>query len=232
MQHSTLLCLGAALTIALAAPSAHARYDEHDAQRDCENKLSHDNRYKGLRNVNVHEQGHNSYRVTGKVRMDGNDRDFSCRIRHREVVNWHVEGSYSNGNYGGSDDNDGNSAAMVGAGVLAIAALAASSSDNDDDRNHSESRNRYRTGDEDAFGDMRYLKKECKHELRRHLHQDHGKVDSLRLESTHLNGRELTGDGQVQFEYGRGRSLSFTCEFDRRGHIQTAQAERSAAATQ
>ena len=222
MKHPILIGLGTLLSIALAASPAHARYDEHDAQRDCEGKVLHDDRYKGLRNVKVSDQGHHSYNVTGKVRMDGNDHHFFCRIRHREIVSWHVEGSYSNGKYGNSGGGDGNSAAMAGAGVLAvmaIAALAASSSNDDDDRDHNESRNRYQSGDDDAFSDMRYLKKECKHEVRRHLHQDHGRVERLRFNHVHLDGHRLRGDGEVGFEHGRDRSLSFTCEFDRRGRI-------------
>jgi len=215
MNRSSLIAIGTAVCLSMAAVPAYAKYDENDAKRDCESKISSDRRYKGLRNVHVNSQGNHSYKVTGKVQMDGKDGDFNCRIRHKEVVSWHIDSD-------SDSDSSGNTTAAIGAGVLAvaaIAALAASSDDNDDDRDHNNSRDRYRSGDDDAFEDMHYLKKECRQEIRRHLHQDHGAIDSMHFNNVHLNGRTLRGDGEVQFRRGRERDLSFTCEFDPRGRI-------------
>jgi len=209
MKNLSLFAVGSAFCLSMAVAPVHANYDEHDAERDCERKISSDRRYKGLDNVHVNSQGNHSYNVRGKVRMDGKDQEFTCRIRHKEVASWHVD-----------SDHNGNSAVAIGAGVLAVAAIAALASSSDDgDRHHQQSRDRYRDSDEDAFEDMSYLKKECKHEIRQHLHQDHGAVDRLRFNGVHLNGRTLRGDGAVQFKHGGDRDLSFTCEFDRRGRI-------------
>jgi len=213
--------IGAALCISLATSSAYARYDEHDAKRDCERKVEQDSRYDGLRNIEVDDQGHDSYRVTGKVRMQGNDASFNCRIRHREVVSWNVRGGHHGNNHHNNNDDDTSTAVAVGAGVLAVAAIAAlaASSDDDNDRDHNTARNQHLSGNDNPFEDTQFLRKECKHEIRRHLRQDHGKVDHLRLSQVHLSGRTLRGDGEVQFDYGRARDLSFSCDFDRRGRI-------------
>jgi hypothetical protein len=206
-----LIGLTTALCLSFAAPAAYANYDQHDAKRDCERKISHDRRYKGLQNVKVDDRGNHNFRITGKVRMDGKDADFNCRIRHREVVSWNIEDD---------GDGDGNTAVAVGAGVLAvaaIAALAAGSDDHDDD--HSRSRNDYQSGDDNAFDDMRYLKRECRREILRHLREDHGKVRQLKMSDVHLRNRELRGDGRVSFDRGGDHDLSFSCDFDRRGRV-------------
>ena len=209
MNRNSLIAVGTAFCLSMTAAPAFANYDEHDAERDCERKISSDRRYKGLNNVKISSQGNHSYNVTGKVAMDGKDQEFNCRIRHKEVVSWHID-----------SDHNGSSAVAIGAGVLAVAAIAALASSSDDgDRHHQQSRDRYRDSDDDAFEDMSFLKKECKHEIRRHLQRDHGKVERLRFNGVHLNGRTLRGDGEVQFDRGRDRDLSFTCEFDRRGRI-------------
>jgi len=86
---ASLIVAGASL---LAVPSADARYDEHDAKRDCKNALSRDHGYRGARNVEVRRDGKHSYRVEGRLRTKGHDRDFYCRIRKKRVVDVYVEG--------------------------------------------------------------------------------------------------------------------------------------------
>ena len=76
----------------MVVPSADARYDEHDAKRDCERAISRDRGYRGARNVEVRRDGKHSYRVEGRLRMKGDDRDFYCRIRNKRVVDLYVEG--------------------------------------------------------------------------------------------------------------------------------------------
>ena len=83
----------------LAAPSADARYDEHDAKRDCERVISREHDYRGARNVRVRRDGKHSYRVEGRLRRKGNDRDFYCRIRNKEVVDVYVEGDHYRDHY-------------------------------------------------------------------------------------------------------------------------------------
>ena len=53
MNEPTLFCLVASLCLSLTAPAAFARYDEHDAERDCKRRISRDVRYKGTRDVRV-----------------------------------------------------------------------------------------------------------------------------------------------------------------------------------
>jgi hypothetical protein len=83
----------------LAVPSADARYDEHDAKRDCERSLSREHDFRGMRNVEVRRDGKRSYRVEGRLRRKGNDQDFYCRIRNKKVVDVYVEGDYYRDHY-------------------------------------------------------------------------------------------------------------------------------------
>ena len=223
MNNIHMITLGAAVAIALGSATAQARYDEHDAQRDCEDKLSQDSRFEGWRGVQVDRNGSQNYTVTGKVRMQGErDPSFVCRIRHKEVVSWHINSRHGHNN--DHDGSDAGTAAAVGAGVLGLAILAAASSDSDNsdnNRSHYQSRDNYQSGNGSAFSDMHYLKKECKHNIRHHLRQDHGQIEYLDLNQVHLSGRRLRGDGEVGFRngYDRRRHLSLTCEFDRNGRI-------------
>ena len=83
----------------LAVPSADARYDEHDAKRDCERAISREHDYRRTRNVEVRRDGKHSYRVEGRLRRKGNDQDFRCRIRNKKVVDLYVEGDYYRDHY-------------------------------------------------------------------------------------------------------------------------------------
>jgi len=218
-----IITLSAAVALTLGAATAQARYDERDAKRDCEDKLSQDSRYEGWRGVQVERNGNHNFTISGKVRMQGeSDPRFTCRIRHKEVVSWHINSRHHGNDH---DDNSAGTAAAIGAGVLGLAILAAATSDNDDnngnDSNHLTSRNNYQSGNGNAFEDKRYLRQECKRNIRQHLNRDQGRVERLSLNHVHLSGRHLRGDAEVQFrdDYGHGRSLSFNCGFDRNGRI-------------
>ena len=209
MNRFSLLAIGGVVCLSLGTAPVYARYDEHDARRDCERKISTDRRYKGLRNVHVDSRGNHSYNVSGKVRMKGKDQTFSCRVRHKKVVSWRID-----------EDYHGRGAVAIGAGVSTAAAIAAMAGGGDDgDNRHQDSWRRYRQGDEDVFEDRYYLRQACKNEVRYHLGEDHGAVERLRFSGVHLNGRTLRGDGEAWFRQGGDRDLAFTCKFDHRGRI-------------
>jgi len=226
-----IITLSAAVALTLGAATAQARYDERDAKRDCEDKLSQDSRYEGWRSVQVDRNGNHNFTITGKVRMQGEtDPRFTCRIRHKEVVSWHIDSRHHGNDHDGNGSGAG--AAAIGAGVLGLAILAATTSGDDNNNEpvdlseadrgrYNTSRNNYQSGNGYAFEDKQYLRQECKRNIRHHLNSDHGRVKRLSLSHVHLSGRSLRGDGDVLFrdDYGRERSLSFTCDFDRNGRI-------------
>lgn len=221
MASTRILTAGCLATLACVSTSvALAGYDEIDAQRDCERRMSADRRYAGTRDVNVRVDGSNSYTLTGVLRMEGRNGTFRCKVRHKEVVSWHIygPGDYDRDN---DDDDDKTAAIAVGAGVLAVAAIAAlaAADDDDDDEDFREAQGRYASGQADPFDDIRYLKKQCRKELKRHLNDQHQRVERLNLQHVRLVGRELRGDGDVMFDRGYDRHLSFECEFDRAGRI-------------
>lgn len=195
---------------------ALARYDERDATRDCERAIVDAYGYREMYGENVRETGSDSYEISGKVRVrDGHDRFFSCRIKHREVVDYKLRDGDSHGSGGGSSGT----AAAVGVGVLGLAAIAALAARGGDD-DHSRKRSGYQAdSDADVMADRGYLEEECRRNIVGHLQQDHGSVDRLAMSHAYLDGRDLRGQGDVTFRAGGGRRLEFTCEFDRQGRI-------------
>jgi len=89
-------------------PQAHARYDHHDAERDCEHKiLRKSDRYKEIYDVHVKDKGHDEYRVKGKIRMSGDDAHFKCKVEDRRVVDLDIDGDdHHRGHHDRYDDDD------------------------------------------------------------------------------------------------------------------------------
>ncbi len=229
MHISKLKKLGVVCTILLAVTSASA-YNQNSAKNACINKVTQygSGQYHGATNVHVSDKGHHSYNVTGNVRSsrDNQSHHFTCNIRHKEVVNWKVNSSQSHNN---------NTAAAIGVGVLALALAAAVHNKHKKKKKHqknnqqhishyqqkSHQNDRYNNYDSggNPFSDMKYLKRQCRQNIRHHLNRDHGNVRRIKFDSTHLHQRKLTGTGYVVFERGGERDLNYNCEFDRRGNI-------------
>ncbi len=202
------------LLAAMMTTSVYA-YNEASAKYDCINVVTRGGQYHKTSNKHVVNKGHQSYGVTGNVksRHDNSTHKFSCNIRHGQVVNWHVSRRSTRGSK--------NNSAAVGAGILAIAAIAAAVNGNNKRATH-RNKNRYNNYDSggSAFDDMRYLKQQCRQNLRHHIDRAHGRVSKLKLDTAHLHRQSLNGRGFVIFERGDERDLDYNCEFDRRGHIR------------
>ena len=214
MTKRLTICLIGALATTMTSPAALA-YDEARAVDDCVQKIRYsDSRYSRAHETRVERTAHHSYKVSGLIRS-GDDRDhrFTCRIDNRDVVSWRVDHHNAS-----SVDDDGTPAPLVGAGVLALIAIAAiAGSQNDAERD--QQRSSYARGESSPFNDIRYLTRECAREVRFQLERDHGQVRELELTYPQLRDQTLTGDGRVSFERGGHRELSFSCDFDHRGHI-------------
>jgi len=205
------------LAVLVASTSAHAYGKKENHERNkaqqrsaaisaCTSKVMHKGhgQYWGFSNREAVDKGHNNYKVTGTLESKSTkgQHHFSCNVRHGEVVRWRVRKPHGSGN--------SNNAAAVGAGILAIAAIAAAAN-NDKHENHAHGAS--------AFDDMRYLKRQCKQNIRRHISHDDQAVKSIHLDTAHLHNRTLVGNGGVIFRRGGGADISYKCKFDRRGQI-------------
>jgi len=201
------------LLAAIMTTSAYA-YSEVNAKGDCLNAIERGGKYHKSSNKHAKNKGHGSYNVTGNItsRKDYSTHHFTCNIRHGKVVNWHVSNSHN------TKSSTSDNVAAVGAGILALAAISAIEGNNDKHGNHNRY-NDYDTGGS-AFDDMRYLKQQCRQNLRHHINRAHGRVSKLMLDTAHLHRQSLNGRGFVTFERGGERDLDYNCVFDHRGHIR------------
>ena len=204
------------LLLALMMTTSAYAYNETNAKGDCLHVIERGGKYHKSSNKRAVNKGHGSYNVTGNItsRKDYSTHHFTCNVRHGQVVNWHVSNSYNT-------KSSNNNSAAVGAGILAIAAIAAAANGNNQGATHSNNNryNDYDTGGS-AFNDMRYLKQQCKQNLRHHINRAHGRVSKLKLDTAHLHRQSLNGRGFVIFERGDERDLDYNCVFDARGHIR------------
>ena len=68
--------------------------------------------------------------------------------------------------------------------------------------------------------DLKFVRKSCRHELRRHLAFDpNGPAGAIRLRHSHLQGRTLHGHGQISWREGGVSRVNYACKFDRFGQI-------------
>lgn len=68
--------------------------------------------------------------------------------------------------------------------------------------------------------DLKFLRKACRHELRRHLAYDlNGPAAAVRLRHSRVEGRTLHGHGQISWRDGGVSRVNYACEFDRFGQI-------------
>jgi len=207
MKLRSLLSLAATAAAIIGSPPAHA--DSSRAIAACQTAVQNDSRFSSARESNAEQHGKGVFKVTGLVK-DAMNRDhrYTCRYEHGEVVSYNVTEA--------SVPENNQKAAAIGAGLIGLAAVAALAKHNDDD-NHRKSRDSYYRGDNYAFDDRNYLKRECSEEIRAHIDRDHGKVVSIDLQAPYVHDRVMSGTGEVYFRNGGSRELRYTCNFDRNG---------------
>lgn len=206
MKLTKLKSVALVLTVMVTSATATQAY-KIDAQDACAMQLI-SNGYQKMQDLKTVDKGHGKFKVTGSVksRDDGKRHNFVCNYRYNRVANWSLVDTRrgTQNRPTGHSNHDKNVA--IGAGILAIAAIAAAAN-NDKDKAHAAGGN--------PFNDRRYLKRECRHNLKHHIEM----AKKVKLTSAHLQNRRLSGEGFVTFDDGYERSLTYSCDFDRRGRI-------------
>jgi hypothetical protein len=110
----------AALTLALAAPSAVLAYDKSDAIRDCESRIKSEYGLSDTRDTSaVQLQDSNKhYKVAGKTKVDGKKYPWTCEVKDRHVTSISYDGPKPEG-MGTSEKLAIGAAAAIAAGVVA-----------------------------------------------------------------------------------------------------------------
>ncbi len=190
--------------VAILATTSLQAYNKTQAEIDCTHKIAESGKYQFIDPQHVVDKGHRSYKVTGeaKSRRNGEKYNFTCSIRHKEVVDWRVTKH--------SSHSDKNTAIAAGAGIIALAAIVAAAN-NDKHNDHDKGAS--------AFDDMRYLKKQCRQNLRHHINREDQPIRKIHLDTAHLHNRTLVGEGGVLFRRGGGSDIAYRCKFDRQGRI-------------
>jgi hypothetical protein len=203
--------MSVAATIVAVAASSSAYANSSMAVAECQAAVQNDSRFNGARDTNAHQVSKGVFKVTGLVQDERNrDHRYTCRYEYGEVVSYNVTDS--------SVAESNQKAAAVGAGLIGLAAVAAIVK-HEDDENHRKNRDSYYKGNNYAFDDRNYLKRECSEEVRAHIDRDHGKVASIDLQAPYVHDRVMSGTGEVYFRNGGSRELRYTCNFDRGGQI-------------
>ena len=151
----------------------------------------------------VSEAGIEKFLIEGTAAaVTQTDLTYYCRVVHGEVAVLHL--------------NSGNRANAHGAGILGVqlAGLETTAP-----AEHVVRHPAHPAGANPGH-DLKFLRKACRHELRRHLAYDfNGPTAAIRLRHSHLEGRTLHGHGQISWRDGGVSRVNYACKFDRLGHV-------------
>lgn len=136
--------LAAALTLALGLPSGAFAYGKKDAERDCENRLRDEYGLSDFRHESAEEieGASHSFRVAGKVKVDGEKYPFTCEVKDRHVTSVSYDGPEPEG-------MKTSEKLAIGAAAAVAAGLIASQLGEDKDEDASPT-GKYTTADYDA----------------------------------------------------------------------------------
>ena len=195
------LSLSAVVVLALftAVPDAFAKETDH-ARQACKAKISDIYGLKKFQNAHVEKTGNHKFRVYGQVRYEHHWYDYHCKVKQGNVKSYSYGGPHGHN----KDDNDVGTALAVGAG-LAIAAAVIAASDDDNERDLSASKS--------------VMEDDCHDVLQYRIRDEHDRTASVKMQESHLKGRDLRGNARVKYHNGRPHEVKSTCHFDNKGHI-------------
>jgi len=199
--------LGATISLALALPNAGlASEEENQAIKLCESKILDVYKVDKFRHVWAEQVGNHKFKVHGKVKYEGDKHPFDCKVKHGNIKSYHYDGPHPALNE--NDDVSVGTALAVGAGLAILAAVAAQS---DDDQ------------DSGLSGKKSVLEDECLEALSYRLRDERHHTADVRIKSSKLDGRTLTGEAKVYYGHERPHHANYTCHFDRNGRVHDSQ---------
>lgn len=174
-----------------------------DASRLCARAVASKFGHRPTGTSKVSEAGTGKFLIEGTaVAAAQTELTYYCRVVHGEVAVLHL--------------NSGNGENAHGAGLLGVqlAGLETTAP-----AEHVVRHPAHPAGAKPGH-DLKFLRKACRHELRRHLAYDfNGPTAAIRLRHSHLEGRTLHGHGQISWRDGGVSRVNYACKFDRLGHV-------------
>lgn len=174
-----------------------------DASRLCARAVASKFGHRPTGTSKVNEAGTGKFLIEGTaVAAAQTELVYYCRVVHGEVAVLHLNSSNKRNAHG---------AGLLGVQLSGLETTAAAE--------HLVRHPAHPDGANPAH-DLKFLRKACRHELRRHLAYDfNGPTAAIRLRHSHLEGRTLHGHGQVSWRDGGVSRVNYTCEFDRFGQV-------------
>lgn len=174
-----------------------------DASRLCARAVASKFGHRSTSTNKVSDAGTGKFLIEGSaLAADQTELTYYCRVIHGEVAVLHL--------------NSGNGNNAHGAGILGVQLTGLETTAPAD---HLVRHPPHPTASNPAH-DLKFLRKACRHELRRHLAYDfNGPAAAIRLRHSHLEGRTLHGHGQISWRDGGVSRVNYACEFDRLGHV-------------
>ncbi len=204
---------------------SHSQATEIESTILCKNKMRSIYGMDEFRQVSAEKVGHHKYVVHGKVKYHHNRYPFNCRIKRGYVTSFHYNGpTESSENY---DDDHHHSShrgknIAIGVGIAAIAAavIANKNKTNQSMNTNNYSQNAYNNA-YDSHINNEDLEDSCHDSVDGRIKRNYKTI--RRVNFTHdtikHNKTQVVGDGRVSYYNGEHTGFSFTCQFNRNGHV-------------
>jgi hypothetical protein len=133
---------------------------------------------------------------------------FKCKIKNGHVKSYAYNGPHDRHPEHNYDDDDSNvgAAIAVGAGLAIIAAIASQSGDDHQDRS-------------DISTSQSVLEDDCHDMLQYRIRDEHDATATVRMNSSHMRGRDLKGEMKVRYLRRNDQRGSYTCHFNSSGRL-------------
>jgi len=198
MVRTLSLTLVVSLALFTVAPEALANEPDR-ARQECKEKITEVYGLKKFQNAHIEKTGNHKFQVYGQVRYDHHWYDYNCKVKQNRVKSYAYSGPH------GRNNDDVETALAVGAGLAIAAALIASSNNDSDGKDLPVSKSA--------------LEDDCHDILQYRIRDEHDRTASVRMQESHLKGRNLSGKASAKYHDGRPNKVKYTCHFDGKGHI-------------
>lgn len=200
--------LALVISVTLVLSSTVAASEEHQARKLCKSKITDVYGVDRFSDLLTDKLGHHKFKVQGKVRVHNHTYPFKCKIKNGHVKSYAYSGPHDRHPEHSYDDDDSNlgAAIAVGAGLAIIAALASQSGDDHQDKS-------------DLNTSQTILEDDCHDMLQYRIRDEHDATATVRMKSSHLNGRDLKGDIKVKYLRRNDQRGSYTCHFNSTGRL-------------